>query len=134
MACLDAAAHDAQRVDVEAGVELVEDGDLGPQHAELQRLVALLLAARQVDVERPVEEAGVEADALGLGDDAHAANVGEVAAGGLEGLARAASSSDTPGTSVGYCMARNRPACARCHGGSASRSTPSRVTDPAVTS
>ena len=45
--------------------------------------------------------------------------------------ASSTSSSDTPGTSVGYCMARNRPAWARCHGAMASTSTPSRVTDPA---
>ena len=40
----------------------------------------------------------------------------------------------TPGTSIGYCIARNRPACALSHAGSESRSTPSRVTDPSVTS
>ena len=50
------------------GVELVEDGDLRRQHGELQRLVALLLATRQVDVERAVQQALVEPDALGLGE------------------------------------------------------------------
>ena len=65
---LDAAGAGAQGVDVEAGVELVEDRDLRRQHGELQRLVALLLAAREVDVERPVEQALLEADALGLGE------------------------------------------------------------------
>ncbi len=40
---------------------------LGCQHGELQRLVALLLAAGQVDVERPVQEPLVEADPIGLG-------------------------------------------------------------------
>ena len=38
----------------------------GSQHRELQRLVALLLAARQIDVERAVEEALLEVDPLGL--------------------------------------------------------------------
>ena len=37
----------------------------------------------------------------------------------------------TPGTSLGYCITRCSPACARCHAGSASRSTPSSVTDAA---
>src|ERR687897_1044653 len=52
--------------------------------------------------------------------------------------ARAADSSrawsDTPGTSVGYCSARKSPACARCHGSSPRRSTPSRVALPPSTS
>ena len=39
----------------------------------------------------------------------------------------------TPGTSMGYCRARNSPACARSHGSMASKSAPSRVTDPPVT-
>src|SRR5687768_12462176 len=41
----DAAAHEAQGIDVEARVELVEHGDLGPQHGELKGLDPLLLAA-----------------------------------------------------------------------------------------
>ena len=130
---LDPAADDPQRVDVEPGVELVEDGDGGLEHAQLQRLVALLLAARQVDVERAVQEPLVEADALGLGRPC-----GSRMSAKSRPLARKdsvkRSSRDTPGTSVGYCMARNSPAWARSHGASASRSTPSRVTDPPVTS
>ena len=55
-------ADGAQGVDVEARVDLVEHGEAGTQHAQLQRLVALALAAGQVDVERPVEEPLVEAD------------------------------------------------------------------------
>ena len=57
----------AQGVDVEAGVELVEDGDLGLQHGQLQRLVALLLAAGEVDVERRSQQRRVEADPRRLG-------------------------------------------------------------------
>ena len=60
---VDALGDDAQRVDVQAGVGLVEDGDLRLEQAQLQDLVALLLAAgealvdaalgeRRVDVER----------------------------------------------------------------------------------
>ena len=104
----------------------------GAEHAELQRLVALLLAARQVDVERPVEEALVEADALGLGcTEASRSSVERPAA---TKASSSTSINDTPGTSIGYCIARKRPACARCHVGSASRSTPSSVTLPPVTS
>ncbi len=62
-------AHARQRVDVEARVELVEDRDRGLQHRELQGFVPLLLATRKVDVERPLEEAGVEPDPHGLGRD-----------------------------------------------------------------
>ena len=57
----------AQRVDVETGVELVEDRDLRLQDRHLQRLVALLLATRQIDIERTIEELLVEIDAGRLG-------------------------------------------------------------------
>ena len=40
---------------------------------------------------------------------------------------------DTPGTSTGYCMARNSPARARASTLIASTSSPSRVTEPEVT-
>ena len=40
---------------------------------------------------------------------------------------------ETPGTSTGYCMARNRPARARSSTVIASTSAPSRVTVPPVT-
>ena len=59
---LEAAGHRAERVDVEAGVDLVEDAERRPEHAELEHLVALALAAGEVDVERAVEEPRVEAD------------------------------------------------------------------------
>ncbi len=39
----------------------------------------------------------------------------------------------TPGTSTGYCMARNSPALARASTLMASTSSPSRVTEPLVT-
>ena len=90
-------------------------GDGRAQHAQLQRLVLLLLAARQVDVERPVDQPGVEGEALGLDHDLGGDAVGRGRpAACAETWSR--SCSDTPGTSVGYCRARNRPACARCHG------------------
>ena len=40
---------------------------------------------------------------------------------------------DTPGTSTGYCMARNSPARARASTDIDSTSSPSRVTEPDVT-
>src|SRR3954451_20599532 len=51
---VDALGHDPQRVDVEPGVGLVEDGDLRLQKLELQDLVTLLLATGEalVDVAR----------------------------------------------------------------------------------
>ena len=102
----------AQRVDVEAGVELVEDRDLRLEHGELQRLVALLLATRQVDVERAVQEPLLEADALGLGAQRSRAaprcRVRDEAS-----ASPSTSSSITPGTSVGYCITRCSPATAR---------------------
>ena len=41
---------------------------------------------------------------------------------------------ETPGISTGYCMARNRPARARASTLMLSTSSPSRVTEPWVTS
>ena len=80
-----------------------------------------------------MEEPLVEADALGLGARCGAGT----SAASRPAAAKAASSTsttDTPGTSVGYCMARNSPAWARSHGAMASTSTPSRVTVPPRTS
>ena len=48
---LHALRHRAQRVDIKAGVRLVEDGDVGLQHRELQDLRALLLTAGEAVVE-----------------------------------------------------------------------------------
>jgi hypothetical protein len=127
---LDAAGAGPQGVDVEAGVGLVEDGELRTQDRQLQGLVPLLLPARQVDVEGPVAESLVEPDALGLGDGGPEAV--ETHCRGK--LWASTSSTDTPGTSMGYCIARNRPAWARRHVGSASRSTSSSSTLPPVTS
>ena len=60
----DAVGDDAQRVDVEAGVGLVEHRDVGLHHRHLQDLVALLLAAREALVEVALLEAVVHAEAL----------------------------------------------------------------------
>ena len=60
------AADGSESVDVEPGVDLVENGHGRPQDTELNHFVALLLAAGQVDVERPLEKCDVEADPTGL--------------------------------------------------------------------
>src|SRR5262245_27434184 len=67
--CLDAPSARPEGIDVEARVELVEDRDGRLENGELQRLVALLLTAGQIDVQWTFEEAGVEADACRLGGD-----------------------------------------------------------------
>ena len=61
---LDAPGHDLQGVDVEAGVGLVEDGQLGLEDGHLQDLVALLLAAGEPLVEVAVGEGRVHVEAL----------------------------------------------------------------------
>ena len=55
---------DAQRVDVEARVGLVEDGEAGLEEGHLEDLVALLLAAGEALVERAVEEGLVHLEEL----------------------------------------------------------------------
>src|SRR6476660_2953733 len=49
-----ASAYDPQRVDVETGVRLVQDGDLGLEQRHLQNLVAFLLPAGEALVEAAV--------------------------------------------------------------------------------
>ena len=44
------------------------------------------------------------------------------------------SATRTPGTSIGYCIAKKRPAWARCHVSIVKMSWPSSMTDPPVTS
>ena len=68
-----------ERVDVEARVDLVEDRELRAQHAELDDLAALSLAAGEVDVERALEEVVAQPhrpsdrrDALGQVPERHA--------------------------------------------------------------
>src|SRR3546814_15419471 len=80
----DATRAGPQRVDVEPGVELVEDGDGRVEHTELDRLVALLLAAGEVDVPGPGAAAGVQAEEPGVGADARGHRT-EEGRGGQEG-------------------------------------------------
>ena len=54
MQLVDAMGHDAQGVDVEARVGLVEDGEAGFQHGHLEDLVFLLLATAVAHVDEAV--------------------------------------------------------------------------------
>ena len=58
--------HGLERVDVEPGVRLVEDGQLRIEHGELQDLVALLLAPGEALVHGPAQVAVVPPDGLEL--------------------------------------------------------------------
>ena len=69
---VDAGRDLAERVDVEAGVGLVEHRDVGFQQRHLQDLVALLLAAGEALVEVALLEAVVHAEALRPLDELHA--------------------------------------------------------------
>ena len=102
----------------------------GLEHAELQRLVALLLAAGEVDVERPRSRKRSSKPMRSASAAISAATSPCRGPRPRTQRCERRRRSDTPGTSVGYCMARNRPAWARSHAGRASRSTPSRVTVP----
>src|SRR5690606_26252014 len=57
---------DPERVDVEARVGLVEDGEGGIEDAHLHHLGALLLAAREADVHGALEHVHVELEQPGL--------------------------------------------------------------------
>jgi len=70
---------EAQRVDVEPAVDLVEHREPGAEHCELQRLRPLLLAAGELDVESALQELVRDPEAGGLGTHAFA-QVGAVAA------------------------------------------------------
>src|SRR6266540_1550752 len=63
---LHASSDVAQGVDVEAGVDLVEDGDLGLEHGKLERLGALLLAAGELDVDPAGQELVADRETLRL--------------------------------------------------------------------
>ena len=57
---VDTFGHDAEGVDVEAAVRLVEDGERGLEHGHLEDLVALLLAAGEAFVHAAVHQAVVQ--------------------------------------------------------------------------
>ena len=131
---VDALGHDPQRVDVEAGVGLVEDRDLRLEQLELQDLVPLLLAAGEALVDVAVGERRVHPSSLiaALTSLTQVRSVGASPWIAVRAVRRKLETV-TPGTSTGYCMARNRPARARSSTVIARTSSPSRVTVPPVT-
>ena len=66
---IDALGDDAERVDVEAGIRLVEDAHLRGEERHLQDLHALLLAAGEADVQRALQHVLVDAELLGRAVD-----------------------------------------------------------------
>src|SRR6266545_8381062 len=64
--CFHAPSDVPQCVDVEAGVDLVEDGDLGLEHGELERLGALLLTPGELDVDAAGQELLADGETLRL--------------------------------------------------------------------
>ena len=128
---LDAAGDVAQRVDVEAGVDLVEDRELRLEHRELQRLGALLLAARELVVHaarRGTRRRTPRRSASAR--DRGRAGPSRVAPRRVERRGRRSPRAARPGTSTGYCIARKSPRAARCQVGRPSSSSPSIVTEP----
>ena len=63
---VDTFGHDAEGVDVEAAVRLVEDGERGFKHGHLEDLVALLLTAGEALVHAAVHQAVVQLYDLAL--------------------------------------------------------------------
>src|SRR5690606_11277942 len=63
---VDAVRDEPERVDVEPAVGFVEDRELRLQHRHLEDLVALLLAAREPDIDRPLEELVADLEELQL--------------------------------------------------------------------
>ena len=61
------ARDEAQRVDVEAAVGLVEDRQARLQHRHLEDLVALLLAAGEPDIDRALQQIVADLEQLQLG-------------------------------------------------------------------
>ena len=55
-----------QRVDVQAGIGFVEDGELGFEHGHLEDLVALLFAAGEAFVDRALEQVVRQVEQLHL--------------------------------------------------------------------
>src|SRR5215470_320288 len=64
---VDAGRHHAERIDVEAAVGLVEDGELRLEHRHLEDLVALLLTAGEAHVDGALQQILTDLQQLELG-------------------------------------------------------------------
>ena len=109
----------AQRVDVETGVDLVEDRELrlrAPRAAPSRRASARRRRTRRSRRGRGARRGTPSAVASATTASCRPARV-DVA--GAHRSARRASRAARPGTSTGYCIARNRPALRALPGGQA---------------
>ena len=88
----------------------------GFEHRQLHGLVALLLAAGEIDVERAGRGSRVARPIRSASAATSACTVVPSRPDAAKASVRR-SSTLTPGTSIGYCMARNSPAWARCQVG-----------------
>ena len=109
-------ADGGQGVDVQAGVGLVQDGELGLQQQKLEHLDLLFLAAREAHAQLTVEVGGIH---VKLGREL------------LD--ARKKLDSGTPGISTGAWKLRNRPARERLSVVSSVMSWPSKTMRPSLT-
>ena len=111
---VDAVGDDPQRVDVEPGVGLVEHGEARLEQRHLQHLHALLLAAGEADVERPLQHVLVD---LQLCAAPRTARMKSGVVSSASPRERRCALSEafrnvivaTPGISIGYWKARNTP-------------------------
>ena len=60
------ASHDAQGIDVQAGIRFIEDGHHGVQQGHLENLIALLLSTGKPFIDAAFQEGGVHLDHLEL--------------------------------------------------------------------
>ena len=134
-----ALGDDAQGVDVEARIGLVEDAERRIEQRHLQDLVPLLLAAGEADIERTPQHFRVdlqgrsflahEAQEVGRGELGLAARLAHGVGGGAQ---------EGHGGDAGYLHrvleGEEHAGAARSDGSRASRSLPFQVTDPSVTS
>ena len=59
---IDAIGDDPQRIDVEAGIGFVENGEARLQKRHLENVHALLLAAREADIDRALQQIGLDVE------------------------------------------------------------------------
>ena len=112
---VDAVGDNLERVDVEAGIELIQHGKPWLEHRHLQNLVALLLAAGEADIDGAAKHRLYRLSPCSrtvLRTPASTFRLAALLAMGIE-RGRRNFMVATPGISNGYWKARNRPAAAR---------------------
>src|SRR5277367_4703041 len=131
---VDALADHPQGIDVQTGIGLVEDRDLGLQHPRCRNSWRFF---------SPTEKPSLTLRSLkawSMSSSSIAALTSLTQCRSLGASPRTAVAAerrkfdiDTPGTSTGYCMAKNRPARARSSTLISRTSSPSSVMEPEVT-